>query len=288
MYLRELKEQIEELMLERLEEAISVNNKMLKKFDCYVVMPTTEYPEVYEKVGISKMTTGRYNLPLIHDKIDVRWYLYDFPDKNIIPSNLKKQCQWNKKSRTIEVYTVSFNDKYGGHDLQDMINECVYAAMESEMYEDTLLDESNFHIAHRKFIECNSDIEAAIAEIVIANSEWQDKDYLNSDLEALRNHLKGKSLYSYFRICDEISEPLKNMHLFKMLVNIRASLTIIKNHIRNHGGLKDLLTDYTGITEDNLIETAMILENNIIAKIGFNVSLTIKKKENEDRKHVIF
>ena len=31
MYLRELKEQIEELMLERLEEAISVNLKMLKK-----------------------------------------------------------------------------------------------------------------------------------------------------------------------------------------------------------------------------------------------------------------
>lgn len=44
--MREMKEQIEELMLERLEEAISVNNKMLKKFDCYVVMPTTEYPEV--------------------------------------------------------------------------------------------------------------------------------------------------------------------------------------------------------------------------------------------------
>lgn len=38
MYLRELKEQIEELMFDRLDEAISVNLKMLRKFDYYNVM----------------------------------------------------------------------------------------------------------------------------------------------------------------------------------------------------------------------------------------------------------
>lgn len=288
MYLRELKEQIEELMFDRLDEAITVNLKMLRKFDYYNVMPMSTYPEIAEKVGISKMTSGSYNLPLIHDKINVKWYLYDYPDKNIIPSNLKKQCRWNKKARTIEVYAASFNEKCCGYDLQDNMNECVFAVMESEMYEDTLINESNFHVAHRKFVECSSDIEAAIAEVVMTNSEWQDESYLNSDLEALRTHLKDKSLFSYFRICDEIAESLKNMHLFKMLVNLRASLTIIKNHIRNHGNMNDLLVEYTAITEDNLIEAITILENNITAKIGFNISKFIKEKEKEERKDVIF
>lgn len=144
MYLRELKEQIEELMFDRLDEAISVNLKMLRKFDYYNVMPMSTYPEIAEKVGISKMTSGSYNLPLIHDKINVKWYLYDYPDKNIIPSNLKKQCRWNKKARTIEVYAASFND-YNNSMAKD-VNEWLSGSSQSmsfvEKYSDSFDEEA--------------------------------------------------------------------------------------------------------------------------------------------------
>lgn len=49
-----------------------------------------------------------------------------------------------------------------------------------------------------------------------------------------------------------------------------------------------MLVEYTAITEDNLIEAITILENNITAKIGFNISKFIKEKEKEERKDVIF
>lgn len=275
-------------MLDRLDEEIAVMMKVLEQPYSRDIMSCVRPFKCTEKVGIAKYGTGSRKFPLLNDSIDVKWFVYDFPDKNIIPSTLVDRCAWDRNERVLEIYAASSNERLRDSNLPETARKCFYMIVEEELYESTLINESNFSIAHRKFVECQSEIEAAIAKVILINNEWIDDYYIKSDLEELEKFIQKNEWPSSDIRCEGNAKAVRKMHLFDMAVNMRASKVIINNYLTHHDNTTELLSDYKGITEDIILEAVSILENNIVQKIGFNVAKILTEEKIERRKHVLF